>query len=235
MDRLRAIEYFNRAVEHGSFAAAARSCDVTTAAVTQLIGALEQSLGVRLFHRSRRGLTLTSEGERYYDTSTRVAQLMHEAEVAIGPRGARPRGRLVVGLRQQVGQCSVAPHIGRFLARYPDIELVLRTINTIKALAEGVDIAVLTGWPSDAEVVVRILAQTELIVCASASPQYWDRAGMPQDPEDLRNHQCLVLRSSTGTLLDRWIFEKGGKRRVNRRPISDVQRRWRYAPPGSMR
>jgi DNA-binding transcriptional LysR family regulator len=212
MDRLRAIEYFNRAVEQGSFAAAARSCDVTTAAVTQLISALEQSLGVRLFHRSRHGLALTAEGERYYETSSRVAQLMREVELTLQPRGAKPRGRLVVGLRPQVGQCSVAPHIARFLARYPDIELVLKTITTIKALDEGVDIAVLIGWPSDGEAVVRILAQTELIVCAS--PQYWDRAGMPQDPEDLRNHHCMVLRSAGGMLLDRWIFEKGGERRV---------------------
>jgi DNA-binding transcriptional LysR family regulator len=212
MDRLRAIEYFNRAVEHGTFAAAARSCDVTTAAVTQLIGALEQSLGVRLFHRSRHGLALTAEGERYYETSSRVAQLMREVELTLRPRGAKPRGRLVVGLRPQVGQSSVAPHIARFLARYPDIELVLKTITTIKALDEGVDIAVLIGWPSDGEAIVRILAQTELIVCAS--PQYWNRVGMPQDPEDLRNHHCMVLRSSTGALLDRWIFEKGGERRV---------------------
>ena len=211
MDRLRAIEYFNHAVEHGSFAAAARSCDVTTAAVTQLIGALEQSLGVRLFHRSRHGLALTAEGERYYETSSRVAQLMHEVELTLQPRGAKPHGRLVVGLRPQVGQ-SVAPDIARFLARYPDIELELRTISTIKALDEGVDIAVLIGWPSDGEAVVRILAQTELIVCAS--PQYWNRVGMPQDPEDLRDHHCMVLRGAIGTLLDRWIFEKGGERRV---------------------
>ena len=69
MDKLRAIEYIIRAVETGSFAAAAKSLDVSTPAVAQLVRALERSLGVALFHRTTRGLTLTADGERYYDAS----------------------------------------------------------------------------------------------------------------------------------------------------------------------
>ena len=209
MDKLRAIHYFNRAVEHGSFAAAARACDVTTAAVTQLVAALEQSLGAPLFHRSRHGLALTADGERYYEITRQILQSLHDVEQALDQHGRRPRGRLTVGFRQSLGQNCVMPHIARFLSRFPDIELVLKPITTVQELHERmVDIAVLIGWPPEGDLIVRILAPTELIVCAS--PAYWEHAGMPQHPQDLGQHHCLVLRSSGGALLDRWIFEKNG-------------------------
>src|SRR5712691_1179935 len=123
IDKLRAIEYFNRAIEYGSFAAAARSCDVSAAAVTQLIGGLERSLGVTLFHRSRHGLALTADGERYYETSRHVAEALREVEQGLNPRGAKPRGTLIVGVRPSLGHQLVAPALPRFLARYPEVEL----------------------------------------------------------------------------------------------------------------
>jgi DNA-binding transcriptional LysR family regulator len=227
MDKLRAIEYFNRAAEAGSFAAAARSFDVSTPAVTQLVASLERSLGITLFHRSTRGLTLTADGERVYEASRKVAADMHDLEQRFGQRGAKPRGTLTVGLRQAIGQNCVMPRIGRFLARFPDVELVTRTVRKIEDLeAEKIDIAVLQGWPPDRDLVVRPLAQTRWVVCAS--PEYWMRAGMPRDPDELRDHECLVYRALEGMLLDRWTFAKGAERRtvdVKSRLFSD-DRNW---------
>ncbi len=227
MDKLRAMQYFNRAVECGSFTAAAKSLDVSTPAVTQLVAALERSLGVALLHRSPHGLSLTPDGERYYETSRRLAAELQDLELRFGARGAKPRGTLTVGMRHAVARYCVMPRITRFLARYPDIELVTKPWRTIQDFgAENLDVAVLIGWPDERELVVRPLAQTRHVVCAS--PEYWMRHGRPHEPEALAEHHCLVFRGSVATLLDRWMFEKDGERRtvnVKTRLLSD-DRTW---------
>jgi LysR family transcriptional regulator, regulator for bpeEF and oprC len=227
MDKLRAIEYFNRAAESGSFSAAARSFEISTPAVTQLVRALEHSLGVTLFHRTTKGLSLTQDGERYYEISRRLTAELHDVEQRIGPRGSKPRGTLAVGLSPSLGVHCVMPRITRFLASYPDIELVLKPLVAMREIDEkNLDLGVLVGWPPERELATRLLAQTRLIVCAS--PQYWAREGTPTVPEELSRHHCLVMRSSGGTLLDRWSFQKDGEQRsidVKTRFFSD-DRTW---------
>jgi DNA-binding transcriptional LysR family regulator len=107
----------------------------------------------------------------------------------------------------------VLPRIARFVARCPDIELVIRPSFTVQDIDDrNLDLAVLVGWPPERDVVVRTLSQTRLVVCAS--PDYWARNCVPRDPLALSGHDCLIVRSSGGTLLDRWIFERNGERRV---------------------
>jgi DNA-binding transcriptional LysR family regulator len=223
MDKLRAIQYLTCAVETGSFTAAAKSLDVSTPAVAQLIRALERSLGVVLLHRNSRGLSLTADGERYYSSSRRITADLHDLEQTFGARGAKPRGTLTVGMREAVALNAVMPRITRFLARFPDIELVIKPARTIQHIDEKkLDVAVLIGWPSKLDLVVRPLAQTRYLVCAS--PEYWMREGQPHEPEELDQHHCLLFRSSAEILLDRWIFEKNGERRtvdVKSRLLSD--------------
>lgn len=212
MDKLRAIQYLGRSVETGSFTAAAISLGVSAPAVAQLIGALERSLGVVLFHRTTRGLSLTVDGARYHEATRSITAELRDLEQRIGPRGAKPRGTLTVGIREAVGLNCVMPRITRFLARYPEIELVTRPARTVKDVDDKrLDLAVLVGWPSEHDLVVRPLAQTCYVVCAS--PEYWMREGEPREPEDLGRHHCLLFRSSSEILLDRWIFEKNGERR----------------------
>jgi DNA-binding transcriptional LysR family regulator len=223
MDKLRAIQYFNRAVESGSFAAAARSFDVSTPAVTHLVGSLERALGVLLFNRTTRGLSLTADGQRYYESSRKIEADLYDLEQRLGQRDAKPRGTLKVGIRHFVGQNCLVHRIPRFLARFPDIELVITPVVTIQDIEkENLDIVVLVGWPPKRDLVVRHLAQVSFIVCAS--PEYCMRAGRPERPEDLRDHHCLMTRNVEGVLMDRWSFEKGGERRtidVNGRLLSD--------------
>jgi DNA-binding transcriptional LysR family regulator len=223
MDKLRAIQYFNQAVENGSFAAAARVLDVSTPAVTQLVAALERSLGVVLLHRSRQGLALTTDGERYYETSRKIAAELRDVEQRIGPRGAKPGGTLTVGLRGPLGPACVMPHMAQFIAHYPGIELAFKPVVTFHEIdGKGLDVAVLAGWPPERNLIVRPLAQTQHVICAA--PEYLAHAGVPQMPDALRHHHCLIHRSSGGTLLDRWIFEKDGDQRtidVHTRFISD--------------
>ena len=165
MDKLRAIQYFNRAAEGGSFAAAARSLDVSAPAVIQLVGALERSLGFALFHRTNHGLSLTADGERYYETSRSLVAGLHDIEQRLGPRGVKPRGRLNVGMSLAAGQNCVWPRIVRFLARFPDVELVTKRVRTFQDIdAANLDVAVLFGWPPERDLVVRPLAQTRYLV-----------------------------------------------------------------------
>lgn len=213
MDKLRALQYFNQAAETGSFAAAARHFQVSAPAVVQLVGALERSLGCPLFHRTRQGLALTTDGERYYQVTRQITTELRDVEQHLGPRTARPRGTLTIGLRASVGMSCVLPRLARFVARYPDIEIVLRPCFTAQDIDDKqLDLAVLAGWPPERDFVVKPLAQTRLIVCAA--PQYWARMGEPRDPDDLRDHDCLIVRSSGGTLVDRWIFARGEERRT---------------------
>lgn len=227
MDKLRAIQYFNRAVEMKSFAAAARTFSVSTPAVTQLVAALERSLGLALFHRTTRGLSLTAGGARYYETSRKVLAELIDAEQQLSPRGAKPRGTLTVGIAQALGANCVMPRIGRFLARFPDVELVTKPVAMVEDIdRENIDLAVLIGWPPERDLVVRLLAQQRFVVCAS--PEYWIRAGEPRRPEDLREHRCMIYRNFAGTLLDRWTFEKNGVRRVVdvAGPLVSYERHW---------
>lgn len=213
MDKLRAIQYFTQAAESGSFAATARHFRVSAPAVVQLVGALERSLGSALFHRTTKGLTLTADGERYYEVSRQVTTNLRDVEQRMGPRGAKPGGTLTVGMRGSVGMNCVMPRIARFVADYPDIDLVIRPSFTVRDIDDRqLDLALLVGWPPERDLVVRPLAQTRLIVCAA--PDYWARHGMPRDPEELRGHDFLIVRSSGGTLVDRWIFERNGESRT---------------------
>lgn len=223
MDKLRAIEYMIRAVEDGSFTAAAKSLEVSTPAIAQLIRSLERSLGVVLFHRTTRGIALTADGKRYYEASRKFKSDLRELEQNLGTAGAKVRGTLTIGMRDAVGLNCVMPRISQFLTRFPEIELVVKPARTIQDIAEkNLDIAVLIGWPTDRDLVVRLLAQTRYVVCAS--PSYWQQAGLPKQPNDLNNHHCLLFKSSAEILLDRWIFEKEGERHtvdVQSRLLSD--------------
>jgi LysR family transcriptional regulator for bpeEF and oprC len=213
MDKLRAIQYFNRAVETGSFAEAARSLDVSTPAITHLVGALEKELGIELLHRTTRGISLTADGERYYESSRKIEIDLNDLDIRFQPRGTKPRGTLRVGIRSQVGRHCVMPKIARFLERYPDIELDTKPVATIQDIdAMRLDIAVLVGWPPERDLVVRHLAQTRHIVCASAD--YWRRHSAPREPEGLLEHHCLVQRNFNGTMMDRWIFSKDSETRA---------------------
>ena len=210
MDKMRAIQYFNRAAELGTFAAAARSFDVSTPAVTQLVAGLERALGTLLFHRTGHGLALTADGERYYEVSRPTIADFLAVESRLGPKGVKPRGTLTIGLRSGVGQNCVMPRLAQFLERFPDVDLVARPVETLEEIGDqGVDLVVMTGWPPDKDFVVRPLTQSRDLVCAA--PQYWLREGKPDQPTNLRNHRCLLFRSSGGTILDRWSFERRGE------------------------
>ncbi|MDO8301205.1 LysR family transcriptional regulator [Lacisediminimonas sp.] len=209
MDKLRALEYFVAAAREGSFSAAARRLDVSTPAVARLITALETSLGVQLLHRTVQGIALTADGASYLEACKPVLQQLRAADESVTGAAVRAQGMLVVGVPPFLSQHCILPALPAFHARYPDIQLDIRTVDLVTAPeAQAADILLLYGWQSHAEMVNRRVAQTRSLICAS--PAYWAAHGMPQRPRDLEHHNCLLFRDQEETILDFWEYERNG-------------------------
>lgn len=203
MDRLAALEAFAKVAETQSFSEAARRLRSSKSAVSRHVAALEADLGARLFHRTTRSLTLTEAGRDYFARTSRVLADLEEANASVTQLQAAPRGRLRVNAPMSFGFLHLAPALGDFLARYPEIELdVTLTDRFVDLIDEGVDVAVRIGSLTDSSLVARRLAAIRRVLCAS--PDYLNRRGVPQTPDDLKSHDCL---SNTNINITReWRF-----------------------------
>jgi len=224
MDRLRAIEYFLRVVEAGSFARAARELDVSPPAVTQLIGSLERELGAPLLRRDSRHLSLTPDGEQFLPACRTALAELRAAEARLSVNRTRASGKLVVGIPLILGQHCVAPFLPDFLGRYPELELDLRLVNHFEdPLAAVVDVLLAIWWPRETDLIAKRIAQARLVTCAS--PAYWETRGRPLDPDELRAHTCVALRlPAEFAVLDVWRYRRGEETRsvaITPRIVSD--------------
>jgi DNA-binding transcriptional LysR family regulator len=208
MDKFRALQYFIAAAEERSFSGAARRQEVSVAAVAKLVTALERSLGTSLFDRSTHGLSLTVDGETYYESCAPLLATLAATDEAVSNMAARPRGTLVVGAPGFVAQHCIVPALPEFHARHPELQIDFRNVARLSDPAAGaVDVFVLIGWPDAEDLILRRIALQRFIICAS--PAYWARQAPPRRPEDLEQHNCLLFRNPEGTLLDLWQFEQG--------------------------
>jgi DNA-binding transcriptional LysR family regulator len=190
MERSGEMEVFARVIEKGGFSAAARSLDLTPSAVSKLIGRLEDRLGVRLLARTTRALSLTSEGEAYYEAAARALRELNEAEQSVST--GRARGRIRVNASFPFGTMFVAPHVGAFLSNHPNLTVDLSfTDDVVNLLEEKADLAIRMGNLPDSALKARKLGQSRRIVCAS--PKYLGHHAAPQKPSDLSQHNCLTF------------------------------------------
>jgi DNA-binding transcriptional LysR family regulator len=188
MERSGEMEVFVRVVQAGGFSAAARSLDLTPSAVSKLIARLEARLGSRLLLRTTRALTLTEEGETYYQAGTRILQDIDEADQAA--TAGSVRGRLRINASLPFGAACVAPAVPSFLAHHPDVTVDLSfTDDVVDLVAQKADIAFRVGGLPDSALMARKLSQSRYVICAS--PDYLARQGTPQVPDDLLQHNCL--------------------------------------------
>lgn len=203
MDRLATMEAFVRVAETRSFSEAARRLRTSKSLVSRQVAALEAELGVRLFNRTTRSLTLTEEGRGYQTQVVRILGEIEAANASVSMLQVVPRGRLRMNAPMSFGVLHLAPAIRDFLARYPEIDLDL-TLNDryVDLVDEGFDLAVRIGRLADSSLVARKLAPMRLVVCGS--PAYLATHGVPATPEDLRQHQCLAY--SSNALHDEWRF-----------------------------
>lgn len=190
MDRLLAMKVFTRVVETNGFTRAAESLQLPKATVTTLIQGLETRLGVKLLNRTTRHVSVTSDGAAYYERCVQLLSEIEEAEQSVGKNRRQPTGRLRVEVSASLGRLVIAPALSQFFARYPDIRIELGcTDRVVDLVEEGVDCAVRAGELTHPNLVARRISEFHLVTCAT--PDYLSRYGMPHEPHDLEQHQCI--------------------------------------------
>lgn len=188
-DRARALTLFASIVEHGSFSAAGRALGISPSAVSRAVDRIEERLGVRLLLRSTRNLSLTAEGQAYLQAAHRILADLDTAEQQIADRGA-PRGRLRISAALSHGRLCVVPLLNRFAALYPHIQLDVSLTDALVDVAAGdADVAIRVGALANSSLTARKVGSTRRVVVAA--PEYLNRHGTPNAPEDLRQHNCL--------------------------------------------
>jgi LysR family transcriptional regulator, regulator for bpeEF and oprC len=210
MDKLRALSYFVASAEEGSFAGAARRLGLSVPAVQKSVTALEQSLGVRLFERSVRGLSLTTSGQTYLEGCQPLLAELMAVDETLRRSAQRPTGTLVIAAHSQLALHLLLPALPRFHARYPDIQIDVRVIHRLTdADAQVADLFVLHGWPEANDLVHRQLGHTRTLVVGA--PDYWAARGIPAHPGELERHTCVLMRNPAGIVIDLWEFERAAE------------------------
>jgi len=186
------MEIFVLIARCGSLSAAARSINVTPAAISYHLEKLERSLGTRLFHRTTRRLTLTQDGTDYLQQAQRLISELEQIEASASRRDEVPQGTLKVTMPASFGLQHIAPVMPRFLKRHPQVKLKLvMNDEMVDIVGHSFDVAIRICQLQDSDLVARKLAPDHRVVCAS--PDYLKRHGVPQKPADLAHHNCLVL------------------------------------------
>ena len=190
MDRLQAMKIFERVVEEGGFAAAARAMDMSPPVVTRMVAELEQHLGTRLLQRTTRKLALTDAGESYLQ---RVRAILHEiddAEAAAAASTRDLRGTIRIVAAPVLATNFLAPMVAVWHAYNPKLMLDISMDAYASSRVDEFDVTIMVaGEDFDANIVARPLVQGEAIVVAS--PDYLERRGIPREPQDLVHHDYL--------------------------------------------
>jgi len=197
--------------EKRSFRGAAAELRVTPSAVSQIVRALEERVGVRLLQRTTRSVGLTEAGEHFV---AQVKPALHGIDVAfesLGELRGRPSGLLRLTMLRTGYTDVVKERLAPFLAAYPDIRIDLSLDEALSnVVAEGFDAGIRLGHSLDREMIaVRVSPDQRLVVVGA--PSYFARRGKPAHPRDLHDHDCINLRKITSGAVERWKFVENGK------------------------
>lgn len=210
MDRLESMAVFVKAVDLGSFAAAAVALDLSGPMVGKHVRFIEERLGVRLLNRTTRRQSLTDFGRAYYERCRVVLAEAEAADALAAEQFSEPRGKLRVTMPAHFGRHCVTPVLLKLARQYPMLELDLSLTDRLADLAEdGYDLAIRTGTLDDkVGVIARRVARQGMVVCAA--PSYLRIHGEPQRIEDLADHQAIVYRR-LGQVVQPWLFVREGQ------------------------
>ncbi|WP_085909207.1 LysR family transcriptional regulator [Kiloniella majae] len=212
MESMNAIPIFVAVVEEGSFAAAARRVGVTKSAISKRISQLETHLGVQLLHRSTRKLSLSEAGEQYLAHAIQSLAAAQDAEDAVAQLQGAPQGRLRINTPMSFGRLHVAPLIPEFLETYPGVGIDMVMDDRVVDMVEGgFDLAIRVRTLEDSALIARKLAPCHNLLCAA--PCYFEKHGIPQKLEDLRDHNCLHY--AYASTIHTWQFIQDGGERVS--------------------
>ncbi|WP_027132765.1 LysR family transcriptional regulator [Geminicoccus roseus] len=205
MQTLAKLEAFVQSARHGSFSEAARRLSLTPAAVSRNVALLERDLGVRLFHRSTRRLTLTEAGERFRLAVAGPLDGIQAAIAGAAAEGGEPGGTLKISLPPTFGLDHVLPLLPGFLARHPRIRPEWHFENRqVDLAAEGYDAAIGGGFDLAPGIVARTLAPAHLV--AVVSPGYLQGRAPPADPAGLGALDGIVMRSLQTGRIRHWTL-----------------------------
>lgn len=206
MDELSAIRIFITVAEASSFSGAGRQLDMSTSSVSRQIRALEEYIDVRLFKRTTRNIVLTEAGEAYLRS---VMPAVHGLELArriANEHQDKVSGLIKLHARASAGTEVIVPALSSFFKLYPEIEIDLTlTDDRFDLLSNGVDLAVWLGKLDDSSMVARELSGSKRLVCGS--PAYLNKFGVPESPQDLAKHNCLLYLKHNYSKV--WHFTKG--------------------------
>lgn len=207
MDKLKAMQTVVSIAEQGSLTAAAAALNSSLPAVVRTLAALESHLGVRLFNRTTRNISLTEEGRYYVDSCRELLADIHEMEAVVTSDAGEPSGLLTLTAPVQFGQMHVAPLVTRFVLQHPKMRIKLMLYDHIVNLVEeNIDVGIRIGTLEDSSLIAHQLGTVDRVVVAS--PEYLRRHGEPRHPKDLLNANCIRF---TGSSAFAWTFHENGK------------------------
>jgi DNA-binding transcriptional LysR family regulator len=195
--------------ETGNFARAAEMLGLTPSGVSRAVARLEMRVGVRLFNRNPREVTLTEEGRRFHAHVMPLLAGLEEAAADAAGAAAVVSGRLRVSVDPWFARTVLAPRLQQFMARYPLLSVDLMTSNYREEMMTGVDVAIRFGPPETSSLIARKLLETAIITCAA--PGYLEKHGEPRTPHDLLHHELLLFRDPQTGRPFPWEFHRRGK------------------------
>jgi DNA-binding transcriptional LysR family regulator len=214
-------------IDSGSFAAASEALDMSQSGVSRSVARLEARLGIRLFDRNTRALTLTDEGRRFYEQVAPLLAGLEEATSSASEGQTTVRGRLRVNVDPFFSRLVLGPTLGAFVDDHPELQLELVTRDQLgDMVSDGFDLAVRFGQPRASTLVARKLLDTRIVTVAS--PGYLKRRGRPLKPEDLESldHVCIKYRDPESGHPFPWEFHRGKKKVIvpvnGRLTVNDV-------------
>ncbi|MDE2566850.1 MAG: LysR family transcriptional regulator [Burkholderiales bacterium] len=221
MQGLQQFLAFAQTARRGSFAAAARDLGGSPSTLAKSVARLENALGVKLFHRTTRQVSLTADGERLFHRCERVLAEFEDLQADAAGTRAAPTGTLRVDLPIYYGRRFVMPLLATLLRKYPSLMLEVRLQDGFADLVrDGIDLAVRMGELSDSTLVARRIDWQRLVMVAS--PQYLEANGTPRRLEELAGHKAVAFRMPSTGRSRPWTLRQG-RRSVEMHPPQGVQ------------
>jgi DNA-binding transcriptional LysR family regulator len=217
------LKVFHAAAEAGSFTHAGEHLGLSQSAVSRQVSALEQELGVSLFHRHARGLILTEQGDTLYRAAHDVFMKLASVRAKLTDSKERPNGDLRVTTTAGLGINWLTPRLGEFLELYPDIRLTLIvTDEELDLSMREADVAIRMRTPQQPDLIQRKLFSVRFH--AYASPEYLKRRGTPQSMDGLDTHSILLLGGSVPPHLQNraWLINAGREGKSPRTPLLTI-------------
>ncbi len=199
------LRIFARVARVQNLTAVGAEFELSAGTISKRLQALEGELCARLFDRTTRSISITTEGEKLLEQVERVLELLDAAVADLSESVAHPKGKLRVSAPASLGRGVVAPAACMFMKAYPDIEMQIDLTDRVVSLHDGgYDVAIRTGALEDLRLVAKRLAADPQVIVAS--PDYIERHGRPAKPDDLAQHSCLMLGDG-----QQWRLQRRGK------------------------